>query len=145
MSISEWSNKESKLILSTAGAPLVVAAAVSAVGVVRFGPDARFIAVALVPAAYATLFLFVLPTLWLLRRIGKESLLSFSAACALSVIIPWFFLYMVFFSAYGSGTTKYSGAPLQVLLILSVPAMFSAVTAAAIYKLFGNQPVKNGA
>jgi hypothetical protein len=145
MSSTEWSSKEKKLVLATAVLPLVVATAVSAVAVARFGSDAGFLAVALVPAGYATLFFFVLPALWLLRRLGKESLLSFSTTCALSAVVPWFVLYAAFFSASGLGAAKYSGAPLQVLLLLSVPAMFSAMAAAAIYKLFGYRPAKNGA
>ena len=145
MPSTEWSNKEKKLILATGVTPLAVVAVVSAVAVSRFGSEAVFLAVALVPVAYATLFFFVLPALWLLRRTGKESLLSFSATCTLSAIVPWFVLYMVFLSASGPGAAKYSGAPLQVLLLLSVPAMFSAMAAAAIYKLFGERPAKNGA
>ena len=119
-----------------------MSASAAALAVFIFGSEAIFLLIALLPAAYLTLFLFVLPSLWLLRRLRQEALWSFSAVCGVSSVAPWFILYAVFFS---EGPAKYGGAHVQVLALLLVPAVLAAASGAAIHWRFGQQQGQNGA
>jgi len=144
MPSTEWGLRERRLVVATAVAPLAVVTGVAALAVLFFGPEAIFLSVALIPLAYFTLFLFVLPSLWLLRRSRLEGLWSFCLVCGSSTLVPWFVIYSIFFSTSGAESSKYSGAPLQVLTLLLVPAVLATVSAAAVYRLFGRRPGENG-
>jgi hypothetical protein len=136
MSTSDWTSTERRLTVATGTAPLVVSILVAMVATFMFDSgDSVFLLAALVPVAYLTLFAFVLPSLWLVKRVDKESVWSFSLVCGTSVVVPWFLLYMMFFGEPGSA--KYGGAPLNALALLSVPGGLAAVAAGFIYALFG--------
>ena len=64
--------------------------------------------------------------------------------CGSSTLVPWFAIYSIFFSTSGAESSKYAGAPLQVLTLLLVPAVLATVSAAAVYWLFGRRAGENG-
>jgi hypothetical protein len=105
------------------------------------GTEAIFALVALVPLSYATLIFCILPALWLLRRYGNETQLSFSLACGLATFIPWFAVYVFLFPA---GTSKYAGAYVEVLIALGLAALFAAIAGVVVHRCgrvgAGNQP-----
>jgi hypothetical protein len=136
MSTSDWTATERRLTVATGIAPLVVSIVVAMIAALVFGSgESVFLLVALVPIAYLTLFAFVLPSLWVVKQVDKESVWSFSLVCGASVVAPWFLLYMMFFAEPGSA--KYGGAPLSALAVLSVPGALAAISAGFIYSLFG--------
>jgi hypothetical protein len=132
MSNQSWSAEERRQVVAAGLAPLIVSLAVAGIAFIYAGNEAVFVLVALLPASYATLFFFVLPSLWLLRRFGRETPLSFPVVCGIATFGPWFALYVLLFPA---GTSKYSGAPIQVLTVLALPAVFAAVAGVVVYRL----------
>lgn len=146
MKIDSWTRSESTSVLAAGIAPIVVVCACSAVVSAYTESsikDATFLSLALLAPAYASPFFFVLPALWLLRRTRRESLWTFSAATGLSVVLPWFVLYVAFFVGPDMGTFEYGNAPLLVLSLLLIPGMCAAGVAAVIHALF--RPTENGA
>jgi len=65
-----------------------------------------------------------------------------SVACGTSTLAPWFALYLVFFPA---GTGKYSGAPMQVMGLLALPALLAAVAGLVVHRLGAQGLPKNAA
>jgi len=141
MSDHEWAPEERRQVVATGLAPLFVSLAVAGVAVIYAGGEAIFVLVAVLPASYATLLFFVLPSLWLLRRFGRETLLSFAMVFGTATLVPWFTMYVLLFPA---GTGKYSGAPIQVLTILALPALFAAAAGVVVYR-FGAQRLRSNA
>jgi hypothetical protein len=113
-------------------APLVVSLVLFACVWFYAGSEGIFVLVALLPASYATLFFFVLPTLSILRRFKQETGFSMSVACGGATLAPWFALYLAFFPA---GTGKYSGAPAHVMGLLALPALLAAVAGLVVHRL----------
>jgi hypothetical protein len=128
----EWSREERRQVIGAGLAPAVVSAAVAGVAFTFAGSEALFIGVALVPLAYATLLFSVFPALWLLRRFGTETLISFTSVCATATFFPWIALYFFLLSV---DPGEYSGASLQVITILALPTLFAAAAGAVVYRL----------
>lgn len=98
MTLASWSAEERRLALATGSVPLAISSALASLAaLLKDGADALLLLVALVPAAYLTLFAFVLPGLRLLRRVRQERLWSFVTVCGLSVVPPWLALYAMCF------------------------------------------------
>jgi len=88
MANQQWSVEERRQVVAAGVAPLLVSLAITIVVYLVEGGEAVFVLVALVPLSYATLFFFVLPSLWLLGRLGRESSLSMSAVCGVATFAP---------------------------------------------------------
>jgi hypothetical protein len=116
--------------------------AATGIAFIYAGSEAIFVLVALLPSSYATLFFFVLPSLWLLRRFGKETLFSFPMVCGIATLVPWLVLYLLLFPA---GTSKYSGEPIRILAILAVPTLLAAIAGVVVYRLGAREPRSNAA
>jgi hypothetical protein len=142
MNAQKWSAEERFQVLATGVAPLLVSFALATAVFPYAGNEAFFVLVALVPLSYAALFFFVLPSLWLLRRWGRESSLSMAAVCGVATFAPWFSLYVLLFP---SGTGKFSGAPMQVFTALALPALLAAVAGAVVHRLGAPRLRKNAA
>jgi hypothetical protein len=131
-SVQTWSPQERRQVVAAGIAPLVVSLALAGIAFMSVGSEAILLLVALLPLSYATLFFFVLPSLWVLRRFRWETLIPFPLVCWLSTFVPWSVLYLLLFP---EGTGKYSGEPIHVLTLLALPALFSAVAGVVVYRV----------
>jgi len=125
---AHWTRREKQQTLAVALAPLGISLACGAIG--GLGAWAGLV---LALPGYLTLFLFVMPCLWLLRRTGKEKIWSFAAACGLGTVLPWFALYAAFLGDPTLG--RYTGATGLVATWLLLPGGLAAICGAIIYQL----------
>ena len=133
---ADWTRDEKRLAWAAGAAPLVVSGIVAAVSAWFAGPtEAVLLFVMLVPAAYFTLFALALPSLWLLKRFGRETWWSSAAVCGLSVVLPWLAAYALFFG--DSSTGKFGGGIAQVATLVLIPGGLAAAAGAVIYRSFG--------
>lgn len=142
MSDHEWAPEERRQVVAAGLAPLVISLVVAGIAFTYAGSEAIFVLIGLLPASYATLFFFVLPSLWLLRRLRRETVLSVPIVCGIASFAPWFTLYISLFPA---GTGKFSGAPIQVLTILALPALLAAAAGVVVYRLGARDLSSNAA
>lgn len=136
MTNPDWNSRERRLALATGIAPLVASILLAAIAAMVTGQiQVLAVTVAIIPAAYFSLFAFVMPSLMLLRRFGKESLWSFACVCGLSVVLSGLVLYFVIF---GRNLSKpFNIALFDALQILMVPGLVAALVGAFIYSNFG--------
>lgn len=132
---TEWHPDEKRLVLATELAPLAVSAVVAIAAAVMAGSvEALLLIVPLVPFAYLTLILGVLPCLWLLRRLRMETLWSFSAACGVGTIAPGLALYALLDD--GAVEDGGGGAFARLMLLLLLPGGgLAALAGAVVYRL----------
>lgn len=127
----QWKQNERKAALLTLAAPLLVAIATAFTLTPILSTDALLFTPFIALAAYASLLLFVLPTLKLLQRFSPLKRASFSATVAAAGTTPWFVLYMEFFGSTGSA--KYGGAPGHIMLLLVPPLVASFLVSYLIH------------
>lgn len=133
---ADWTRDERRLAWAAGAAPIAVSGIVASLSAWFAGAtEAVMLFVMLVPAAYFTLFALVLPSLWLLKRFGRETWWSFAAVCGLSVVLPWLAMYAVFFGQATSG--KFGGGIAQMATLLLLPGGLAAAAGALIYRSFG--------
>lgn len=138
MGNTNWNTKERRLVIATGLSPLVVSLLTASIPVVVYGKiEALASLLAIIPIAYFTLFAFVLPSLFLLRKFQKESIWTFSSVCGLSVVLSGLTLYLTFFGRSFSRIPI--GAFLDVIKILLIPSMIATIIGAVVYVTLGSK------
>lgn len=128
---AHWQPHERKSSLLVLASPMVVAFLTACASTLVLSTEAVFAFPVFVIIAYTSPLLFVLPSIALLRKIVPLTRLRFASAVAIAGTLPWFLLYLVFFSTPGSA--KYGGAPGYILVALTPPLLASLLVAYLAY------------
>ena len=128
---AHWQPHERKSSLFILASPIAVAFLTACASTVVLSTDAVFAFPIFVMIAYTSLLLFVLPSIALLRKIVPLTRPRFACAVAIAGTLPWFLLYLAFFSTPRSA--KYGGAPEYILVVLTPPLLASLLVAHLVY------------
>lgn len=126
-----WQTHERKSSLLLLASPMLVAFLTACASALVLSTEAVFAFPVFVVIAYTSLLFFVLPSVALIRKIVPLTRLGFASAVAIAGTLPWFLLYLVFFSDPGSA--KYGGAPEYILIALAPPLLASLLVAHLVY------------